>query len=562
MGKKFKHNILINFKRFLLVSFLFFIAISWVQGQAAQAQQSGNPPSDYITLYPGVFTERAKALAGQYIAENRALEERGPVDIQALINGTLPKDTPGIVSTPLVVTEAMLRYNNEKYDPENPVLNDTEYAKKLGYENIFGFPTFAANDDSILKAFPSQARDKLLVSDLNHNITYYRPIYPGDTLYTVITKRFFIDATPPEGGIYRSLAIQSEASIYNQKGEKVNDCIFRVTENLGILKEGKTAISSGGPMAAWVSPAWTSRPAHYYTDEDWEYIKKLWKQEKRQGATPLYWEDVKVGDYNTPTVDGPLLATPNPTQPYGMGIGGSRTMKKEMLDSDIFKTMIRDENTGIYTLPNREDYIPTAPEGGRGPGGGAPPEGQGGARGAGGPPPDGQGGDRGAGAPPGAEGGARGAGAPPAGGGPGSGDIDTREIHRQTGTERAVLINYMGRDVAIRHINNWMGDYGWIYNIRWSIMAPSAHAAVGLTVPESPLSERYVQRVPKLAKANKVVNAHGLTTDMAIVYSYVEDKYVRDGEFFVDLLWWIETIEGDIFEEGGATVKLPSKKVK
>ena len=81
-------------------------------------------------------------------------------------------------------------------------------------------------------------------------------------------------------------------------------------------------------------------------------------------------------------------------------------------------------------------------------------------------------------------------------------------------------------------------------------------------VPENPLSERYVQRVPKLAKANKVVTAHGLTTDMAIVKSYIEDKFVRDGEFFVDLVWWIETIEGDIFEEGGATVKLPSKKAK
>jgi hypothetical protein len=25
----------------------------------------------------------------------------------------------------------------------------------------------------------------------------------------------------------------------------------------------------------WEAPDWTSRPAHYYTDEDWEYIKDL-----------------------------------------------------------------------------------------------------------------------------------------------------------------------------------------------------------------------------------------------------------------------------------------------
>ena len=32
--------------------------------------------------------------------------------------------------------------------------------------------------------------------------------------------------------------------------------------------------------------------------------------------------------------------------------------------------------------------------------------------------------------------------------------------------------------------------------------------------------------------------------------SYVYDKYVRDGDFFVDLAWWIETIEGDIWLAG------------
>ena len=45
----------------------------------------------------------------------------------------------------------------------------------------------------------------------------------------------------------------------------------------------------------------------------------------------------------------------------------------------------------------------------------------------------------------------------------------------------------------------------------------------------------------------------------AIVKSQVYDKYVRDGEFLIELGWWIETIDGNIWEEGGATVKLPSK---
>jgi hypothetical protein len=137
--------------------------------------------------------------------------------------------------------------------------------------------------------------------------------------------------------------------------------------------------------------------------------------------------------------------------------------------------------------------------------------------------------------------------------------VDTADIHKSTET-RAVLINYFGRDIAIRHINNWMGDRGWIYNIRWGIMSPETHAANGKTVPVNPQAERFLEKVPKMK--GKYVSAHGLTGDLAIVKSYVYDKYVRDGEFFVELGWWVETIEGDIWEEGGATVKLPSKNVK
>jgi len=536
MGKKTRCDIIINFKRFLFAFAILLITTGWAQA----AEPVGNTDSDFITLYPDKYTEKEKAPFEKFIAENKAIENRGPIDVKALIKGALPKDTPGVVSQTLVATKEMMLYNSKKYDPENPIFNVAEYAKKLGYKDIIAYPTFAANDDAVMKAYPSDARDKLLVADLNHNITCYKPIYPGDTLYTVINKRTVKDITPKEGSTYRSMVIQSEASIYNQNGEKVNDVIFRVTENLRILKEGKTVINDGGGAGPfWESPAWKSRPAHQYTDADWDKIKKLWSEEKRQGATPLYWEDVKVGDYTIKTVDGPIMASVNPTQPYGMGTGGSRSLKKEIMDPATFKTMHKDEN-GIRLTANKEDYIPAIPSTGSqgGPGGAPPADGAPAA------------GDQG--------------GAPDAAGGQGgtaSREINTADIHKSTGTERSVVFNFMGRDMAIRNINNWMGDKGWLYNIRWSIMAPSAMAAVGKTaVPESPLSERYVQRVPKLK--GKVVNAHPLSYDLAIIQAYIEKKYEKNGEYFVDLVWWAESIDGYIWEEGGATVRLPSKNTK
>ena len=262
----------------------------------------------------------------------------------------------------------------------------------------------------------------------------------------------------------------------------------------------------------WEAPDWMRRPAHYYTDDDWAFIKGIWAKEKRQGAEPRYWEDVKIGDEPTWTADGPIEESIMPTAPWGMGLGGSRTMKKEIMDPKIFKTMVRGENDGIYRLPNREDCVPPVPDD---PATVPMPE----------MPKE-------------------------------DAVVDLKEIHKQTET-RAVLINYFGRDIAIRHIHNWMGDHGWLYNIRWGIMAPETHAAYGKIVPVNPQAERFLEKVPKMK--GKFVTAHGLTGDLAIVKSCVYDKYVRDDQFLVELGWWVETIDGYLWEEGGATVKLPSK---
>ncbi|NTV90580.1 MAG: MaoC family dehydratase [Clostridiales bacterium] len=469
-------------------------------------------PNDFVVVYPGVYTEKEKALVEKYLADNKAIADRGPVDVQALVNGTLPKGTPGI-GPALKVTEAMVRYNSEKYDPENPLLNVAEYAKKLGYENILAFPCFGAHDDTFMTPWPPDARDTLLVSQLNHSVTNYKPVYPGDTLYLVMNQRTITDLTPTEGSIYRNVVLKTTGSVYNQKGEKVNDVKFSVTENLKIYVEGKRPAKMGF-AEFWEAPDWMSRRAHYYTDADWEYIKDLWSKEKRQGAEKLYWEDVKIGDEPTWTVDGPILESLAPTAPYGLGCGGSRTIRKEIIAGD--KRLVRDPKNGIYKLPNKDEYVPAIPDGA-----GVRP-----------PMPEMDESDA---------------------------AINTADIHKQT-EERAALINFLGRELACRHIFNWMGDYGWLKNIRWGIMPSEAHIALGKIVPKDPEAEYFLGNVPYMK--GKYALAHGLTEDLAIVKSYVYNKYVRDGETLVELAWWIETIEGAIWLEGGATVKLPSKKLK
>ncbi len=467
-------------------------------------------PADFQILYPGVYSEREAEPVKELLAENRALEERGGIDPKALVEGHLPKDEPG-VGPSLEVTEAMVRYNNAKYDPDNRLLNDREYAKSMGYADILAMPCYGTHDDTYNRPYPPESRDTLLVSQLSHHVVNLRPVHPGDKLYMVTERRRMADRTPAEGSIYRHMSLEATGSVYNQRGEKVNDVVFRVSESIRIFKDGKRPEKMGF-AELWDAPDWMERPAHYYTDADWDFIKGVWAKEQPRGEEPLYWEDVNVGDQPNWTADGPIVASVAPTTPYGQGTGGSRSLKKEMLDPELAKTLVRDEKTGLYHTAQPEDEVPPVPDG-------AMPFFM----------------------------------IDPADDGA---DVDTQNIHQET-ADRAVLINFLGRDVAMRHINNWMGYHGWLHSVSWGIMPPEAMALGGKPVPTNPWAEVFLDKVPHMK--GKRATAHGLTTDLALVKSYVCDKYYTDGAYFVDLVWWIETIEGDIWLNGGATVKLPSR---
>ena len=83
---------------------------------------NGFDPNVFVILYHGVYTEKEKALVEKYLADNKALEARGDIDVRALVNGTLPQDTPGLGPS-FAASEAMVRYNNEKYDPDGRLLS-------------------------------------------------------------------------------------------------------------------------------------------------------------------------------------------------------------------------------------------------------------------------------------------------------------------------------------------------------------------------------------------------------------------------------------------------------
>lgn len=453
----------------------------------------------FVTVYPGVWTEREKPYAEEYYAKIKELEDRGPIDVEALISGKIEKGTQGF-SNVLEVKEDMMDYNAGKFCPDFALYSDAEYAKSMGFDGKIAMPAFAAHDDSYLTAFNGKARDFLCVTGLHHYVTQLKPIYAGDTLYLVKDKLELHDITPAEGSEFRNLYLRTYGSVWNQKGEKVTEVMFSARENLRSYEDP----ADMGDQRGWLSPDWWERPEHYYTDEDWQEIFDIWANENPRGTEPLYWEDVNIGDMPNVTLDGPIHTSSMPTPPYGMAVNGSRTMK-ELADPAVRAQMKRDERWGLYWPEDMKQWNPEVPE-------------YDDPRKKMGPPP-----------------------------GMGKPEADPK---------RAVFINFMGRDFAVRHINNWMGTHGWIQNIRWGIMTDPVEQ--GFSFPKNPEAIDFIAPVPALQ--GKKSTTHGLQYDVMKFHSQVYDKYEKDGEYFVELGWWITTINDDeIYEEGGATIKLPSK---
>lgn len=456
--------------------------------------------------YPGIYDEKEQKAFDELDAISRSFAERGPIDPANLVSGGYPAGTPGI-QEPAVISQDILSYYNEKYLPDEPLYHDKTYAQALGYKSVPALITIAAYEHMLQIPVPPFARDEFIASNLWRKVTSVKPMYAGDTIWFTVDYLNWKDITPANGSIYRTISIACGGSMYNQKGELVSRMDMKWYENLRTYEGEKPEIKM-----PFVMVDWQTRPEHIYTDDDWQRMHDIWKNEYRRGSDILYWDDVSIGDTPSWTLDGPFDDTPNPAEPWGPGAGGSRSLRKEYMDEATFKTMIRNPHDGIYRLSKRSLSYPELPQelianfsiGG------------------------------------------------------GFGDLSftADDDPRCPSGPRAIFINFFGRDVALRHIQNWMGDHGILRDISWGIMNCACFRSVGYDFPEDPDIPDFLSVVPEMKDA---IPTHGLERDVMLIKSRVFDKCIVDGEYQVKLAWWIETIDGQLYESGHATVVLPKR---
>jgi len=526
---------------------------SWAQSGSAKAQQANElaipiePPDNiWEFYYPGQYNAEDAKILKNFQAELDLINNRR-INIEDLVSGRLnTSQILGPMGLTKITRENMSTYNR-RYGANNPLFSDRAYAKKTKYSDVIAFPLLLQPELWPAMSDAKGLVDYMVVNGLNCTYNYYKPFYEGDTLYQVIDSQRYVDITPAAGSHYRTLAMSGTARIFNQKGEMVAESASILKESYRRHKDPAKRNPSGNK--AWESPDWWSRKPHQYTDKDWEEIIGIWKNEKYRGAEPLYWDDVNIGDEPPPRAAGPFLADELGVDMLFHVPDWSTSIKNNMLDPKTFKKMVKNKQ-GIHVPPEYLEKKPKGQGSGSGMGGFEMPVSGETAQDAGGGP-QGEGG-RGS-APQGASDG------PPSGG---QGIQETPEIANRDG--RAVIQNGVIPKWVAGMLINWIGDRGWLQRIGWDIMSvlPGYPESVIPPVTRDMMPAQFDQ-VPYLEKVPFMRSIrpawHALEGDTIICRAYVTNKYSRNGEYFVDLIFWCQTLDRYLVEEGHATVKLPKK---
>lgn len=440
--------------------------------------------SEFEMFYPGKYSEEDAAILKEYTDTCAAINGRGPIDPQKLVAGEL-EGVPGIgghffTKKELTAWECGIETGN--FDPKNPLYNDEEYAKKLGFRAVPALPLAVNTGDNNITPMPAPLRDNLVVSGLNHVIRFVAPAYPGDVIYHVCDHREVEDITPAGGSELRTFAITANGSVYNQHGELIAVNYDRVKESL--RRHADPEQRRKVPMPKWECPAWWDlRPRHKYTDEDWKFIRSVWAKEPQPHDEAVTWDSVSIGDRPVEYIEAPIQQL-DQVRFHALWEMGFPSVKDVMQDPEMFSVMYRHEETGEYYESNGVGHIEDG----------------------------------------------------------------------FTPNHRPCFYNFMPTYFVCRAFQNWMGNVGTrIDTVAWRIM--NNLPGYEEDIPDFPDPDSYIALVPEL-KDKKILD-HGMVGDVLWIRSYVSDKYIQDGRKLVKIVYWVQTIEEQIYQEGYVIAELP-----
>jgi acyl dehydratase len=185
---------------------------------------------------------------------------------------------------------------------DNPLYTTEEYGRGTRWgsqiapnsmDQIIGAPMLGDPMPADVKAATKGVFRGIHVFVSGGSTEWYRPIYPGDRLYSYNGEES-LEVKESEFAGRSVIQVRRDVKL-NQRGEVVS--VHRI---LRVLTERKTAKDKGKYSS--IEPA-------SYTDEDLGRIDEVYAGEHRRGAEPRYYEDVAVGDAMPAMAKGPLTVT-------------------------------------------------------------------------------------------------------------------------------------------------------------------------------------------------------------------------------------------------------------
>lgn len=315
----------------------------------------------YQVFYPNQFTREEKDALDAFVAGT-------------YVGKAHDMGLPPMENKPFTVDRYAVLAHARGWNPYNPLWTDTEYAKSAGYEDVpalpgFYSPTLRAMLPSELGEMGYPAAYPIVGDGYDHEVYYYKPIYPDDVLTVVPTGNDYVDITPVQGDIRRVILLICKGDVYNQKGEKVAACCSHYPEAF-MRYEDPNQKKPETEMFLGERGAMYQRNPHVYTDQEWELIQEYWRNEKIRGTEPLYWEDVKIGDEPTPTAEAPMTYK-DMIRLYGLELVGSggcrdfvekrghtRMMRKNKFD--VYEPMwnhYEGDTASFYNFTGRDQVV-------------------------------------------------------------------------------------------------------------------------------------------------------------------------------------------------------------
>jgi len=193
-------------------------------------------------------------------------------------------------------TRDNIRHYAHGIGDDNPLWCDPAYAAKTKFGTVVALPSFLFTTSRIISGYVG-GLPGVHAMWAGADWTWHKPVLRNDEISTHAYLKDLISHQTRFAG--RAIQQIYHVDFFNQGGDKVAEA-----DSWCFRTERDTAREQGSKYKEV-----KAKPPRVYTDAEIQSFYELYGREEVRGASPRYFEDVKVGDALPPLAKGPMTVT-------------------------------------------------------------------------------------------------------------------------------------------------------------------------------------------------------------------------------------------------------------